>query len=67
LHGAAHEILVVLKSESIREKDKKKEVNALLGMSLPNETYAVLVNLCKKITDFNPDEEDIRENVCLNI
>ena len=56
---------MILKSDSVREKDKKKDVNILLGSNLADERFAVLVNLCKKITDFNPNEEDVRENVCL--
>lgn len=64
LFGAADEVLRVLKSEAFREKDKKKEVKALLG-DLSDERFALLVNLSKKITDFHPDDEDARENVSI--
>uniref|UniRef100_A0A914ZLT1 U5 small nuclear ribonucleoprotein 200 kDa helicase n=1 Tax=Parascaris univalens TaxID=6257 RepID=A0A914ZLT1_PARUN len=56
LCGAADEVLATLKSEKIREKDRKKEVELLLG-SLTDERIAVLINLAKKITDFSMDDE----------
>ncbi|EJD74040.1 U5 small nuclear ribonucleoprotein helicase [Loa loa] len=56
LCGAADEVLVVLKSDKIREKDRKKEVELLLGL-LTDERIAVLTNLAKKITDFSVDDE----------
>lgn len=52
---------MTLKSDSIREKERKKGVNELLGSNLAEERFAVLVNLCKKITDFNPEDDDYRE------
>lgn len=54
--GAADEVLAVLKSDKIREKDRKKEVELLLG-PLTDERIAVLTNLAKKITDFSIDED----------
>lgn len=62
LYGATDEILRVLKSESYRDKERKKEVEGLIG-KLSDANYALLVNLSKKITDFHPDDEDARENV----
>ncbi|VDN59866.1 unnamed protein product [Dracunculus medinensis] len=59
LCGAADEVLAVLKSEKIREKDRKKEVELLLG-PLTDERIAVLMNLAKKITDFSLDEDRIQ-------
>ncbi|VDN01570.1 unnamed protein product [Thelazia callipaeda] len=59
LCGAADEVLVVLKSEKIREWDRKKEVELLLG-SLTDERFAVLMNLAKKITDFSVDDDKNR-------
>ncbi|KAM3719062.1 U5 small nuclear ribonucleoproteinhelicase [Dirofilaria immitis] len=56
LCGAADEVLAVLKSDKIREKDRKKEVELLLGL-LTDERIAVLINLAKKITDFSVDDE----------
>lgn len=51
--------MAVLKSEKIREKDRKKEVELLLG-PLTDERIAVLMNLAKKITDFSLDEDRIQ-------
>ena len=35
----------------IQDKDKKKEITSLLG-DMPDERFALLVNLGKKITDY---------------
>jgi hypothetical protein len=40
----------------MREKEKKKEVEGLLG-SMPEERFALLVNLGKKITDWVQEEK----------
>ncbi|VDM50548.1 unnamed protein product [Toxocara canis] len=56
LCGAADEVLTTLKSEKVREKDRKKEVELLLG-PLTDERIAVLINLAKKITDFSIEED----------
>ena len=54
LCGAADEVLICLKNEKLRDKDRRRNVEELLGQ-LPEERYALLVNLAKKITDWNPD------------
>ncbi|CAD6191493.1 unnamed protein product [Caenorhabditis auriculariae] len=59
--GAADEVLITLKSDKIREKEKKKEVEQLLG-PLTDERTAVLINLAKKITDFSIEEEGKADN-----
>lgn len=56
LCGAADEVLSVLKNDKLKEKEKKKETEALLG-GLADERFALLVNLGKKITDFGAKEE----------
>uniref|UniRef100_A0A8R1HT44 Pre-mRNA-splicing helicase BRR2-like plug domain-containing protein n=1 Tax=Caenorhabditis japonica TaxID=281687 RepID=A0A8R1HT44_CAEJA len=72
LCGAADEVLITLKNDKIREKEKKKEVETLLG-SLTDERTAVLINLAKKITDFSIEEEnkvegdEIDENEGVNV
>uniref|UniRef100_A0A914I9Y7 Brr2 N-terminal helicase PWI domain-containing protein n=1 Tax=Globodera rostochiensis TaxID=31243 RepID=A0A914I9Y7_GLORO len=58
LHGSAHEILLTLKLDSFREKEKKKEIEELLSIKLSDERFALFVNLSKKISDFNPEEEE---------
>lgn len=56
LCGAADEVLTVLKNDKLKDKEKKKETEAMLG-SLPEERFALLVNLGKKITDWGQDEK----------
>ncbi|XP_022255650.1 U5 small nuclear ribonucleoprotein 200 kDa helicase-like, partial [Limulus polyphemus] len=64
LCGAADEVLAVLKNEKMKDKERRRETESLLG-SLAEERYAVLVNLCKKITDYGRDEKTqaIEENI----
>ncbi|WAR22369.1 U520-like protein [Mya arenaria] len=63
LCGAADEVLTVLKNDKMREKEKKREVEGLLG-GLAEERFALLVNLGKKITDWVQEEKmQIEENI----
>lgn len=64
LCGAADEILAVLKSDRIKEGERRKETEALLG-PVAEERFALLVNLCKKITDYGVDEKQpvVEENI----
>jgi len=57
LCGAADEVLTVLKNDKLKDKEKKKETESLLG-NLPEERFALLVNLGKKITDWGQDEKN---------
>ncbi|KJH44065.1 DEAD/DEAH box helicase [Dictyocaulus viviparus] len=72
LCGAADEVLAVLKSDKIREKEKKRKVELLLG-SLTDERTAVLINLARKITDFSMEDEhkmetdELDENEGVNV
>ena len=56
LCGAADEVLICLKDEKLKEKDRKKEIFALLG-SMPDERFALLSNLGRKITDYSVDKD----------
>lgn len=56
LCGAADEVLIVLKNDRMKDKEKKKEVEGLLG-ELAEERFALLVNLGKKITDWSQEEK----------
>uniref|UniRef100_A0A2I3HQD8 Activating signal cointegrator 1 complex subunit 3 n=1 Tax=Nomascus leucogenys TaxID=61853 RepID=A0A2I3HQD8_NOMLE len=67
LCGAADEVLAVLKNEKLRDKERRKEIDLLLGQT-DDTRYHVLVNLGKKITDYGGDkeiqnmgDEDVRE------
>ncbi|KAI5746607.1 hypothetical protein M8J77_005420 [Diaphorina citri] len=72
LCGAADEVLTVLKNDRMKEKEKKKETENLLG-SLAEERFALLVNLGKKITDFGAEqksttaEENIDDTYGINV
>ncbi|KAI1287391.1 U5 small nuclear ribonucleoprotein helicase [Halotydeus destructor] len=73
LCGAADEMLNTLKSEKLREKDKKGEIRNLFG-KVSDDKYAVLAGLCRKITDFGSDEkaiantdDNIDENYGVNV
>ncbi|BGP06391.1 Pre-mRNA-splicing helicase BRR2 [Rhodotorula toruloides] len=57
VRSAADMILGYLKDDSLKDLDKKREVESLLSMSVPNEKFAELTALGKKITDYG-DEED---------
>ncbi|XP_061184302.1 U5 small nuclear ribonucleoprotein 200 kDa helicase-like isoform X1 [Saccostrea echinata] len=56
LCGAADEVLQVLKNDRLKDKERKREVEELLG-SVAEERFAVLVNLGKKITDWGQEEK----------
>uniref|UniRef100_A0A8C3MR55 Uncharacterized protein n=1 Tax=Geospiza parvula TaxID=87175 RepID=A0A8C3MR55_GEOPR len=56
LCGAADEVLAVLKNEKLRDKERRKEVELLLGPT-DDTRYHVLVNLGKKITDYGGDKD----------
>lgn len=54
--GAADEVLAVLKNDKMRDKERRREVEQLLGPA-DDTRYHVLVNLGKKITDYGGDKE----------
>jgi pre-mRNA-splicing helicase BRR2 len=55
--GAADEILVILKNETLKNFDKKKEIEKLLN-SVPNSVFDQLVSIGKLITDFGNGWDD---------
>ncbi|KRZ08826.1 U5 small nuclear ribonucleoprotein helicase [Trichinella pseudospiralis] len=57
LCGAADEVLATMKSDKIRDKERKHEVELLLG-PLTDERFALLLNLGKKITDYSLPNEN---------
>lgn len=75
LCGAADEILAVLKNDKLKDRERKREIDGLLG-SVTDERFALLVNLGKKITDFGSGvanttglaaEEQIDETYGINV
>ncbi|CAB3996101.1 U5 small nuclear ribonucleo 200 kDa helicase, partial [Paramuricea clavata] len=61
LAGAADEVLNTLKNDKIRDKERHKDILGLLG-NMPDERYALLVNLGKKITDYYVDHDKMDED-----
>ncbi|UJR08870.1 hypothetical protein I4U23_013125 [Adineta vaga] len=57
LCGAADEILILLKNDKLRDKDRKNEIEALLSTKIPEQRFAFLINLGKKISDWTIDDK----------
>ncbi|KAJ9669172.1 Pre-mRNA-splicing helicase BRR2 [Coniosporium apollinis] len=56
--SAADMILEYLKNDDMKDYDKKKEIDDILGTTMGSKEYNELVNLGKKITDYNAQDED---------
>ncbi|RMX47508.1 hypothetical protein pdam_00002126 [Pocillopora damicornis] len=61
LCGAADEVLIALKDDKLKDKERQKEIVSLLG-GMPDERYALLVNLGKKITDYSVDRSLLNDD-----
>lgn len=61
LCGAADEVLATLKNSKLRDKERRKEVESLIG-SLADERYNIIVSLGKKISDWKEDDEKTTED-----
>lgn len=59
VRSAADAILELLKDENMKDYDKKKEIDDLLGLSMSSKEFNELVNLGKKITDYDGQDEDV--------
>eukprot|EP01022_Parablepharisma_sp_SALTPOND_P017480 TRINITY_DN2801_c4_g1_i1.p1 TRINITY_DN2801_c4_g1~~TRINITY_DN2801_c4_g1_i1.p1 ORF type:complete len:2164 (+),score=294.83 TRINITY_DN2801_c4_g1_i1:1425-7916(+) len=57
IRGAADQVLAILKTESLRDVDKKKEVETLLMDKVPDEEFNRLLVMSKQFIDFMVDEE----------
>ncbi|OJJ71614.1 hypothetical protein ASPBRDRAFT_42964 [Aspergillus brasiliensis CBS 101740] len=58
VRSAADAVLELLKDEEMKDFDKKKEIDDLLGSSMNPKEFNELVNLGKKITDYDAQDED---------
>ena len=56
VRSAADTVLETLKNDSMKDYDKKKDVEEVLG-SVTSDSFARLVNLSKKITDYAAEDE----------
>ena len=59
VRSAADAILELLKDDNMKDFDKKKEIDDLLGVSMGSKEFNELVNLGKKITDYDGQDEDV--------
>ena len=55
LCGAADEVLLILKNDRFKDKERKKEIECLLSY-LTDEKFSQLVNLGKKLTDWSNEQ-----------
>ncbi|KFY94522.1 hypothetical protein V500_03168 [Pseudogymnoascus sp. VKM F-4518 (FW-2643)] len=58
VRSAADAVLEYLKDDDMKDFDKKKEVDDLLGTTMNPKQFNELVNLGKKITDYEAQDED---------
>ena len=56
VRSAADTVLESLKNENLKDFDKKKEVEEILG-PITGESFSQLLNLSKKITDYGAEDE----------
>ncbi len=57
VRSATDAVLETLKSDDLKEFDKRKDVEDVLGGTVAEEMWNQLVNLGKKITDYGEEEE----------
>ena len=48
-------MLITLKNDRLKDRERKKEIEALLG-TLADDQFSILVNLGKKITDWSNEQ-----------
>ena len=58
VRSATDAVLETLKDDSLKDFDKKKEIDDLVGISMSPKEFNELVNLGKKITDYNAQDDD---------
>ncbi|KAK7725074.1 Pre-mRNA-splicing helicase BRR2 [Botryosphaeria dothidea] len=58
VRSAADAILEYLKDENLKDFDRKKEVDDVLGLAMGSKEFNELVNLGKKITDYDAQDDD---------
>ncbi|KAI7854305.1 Sec63 Brl domain-containing protein [Circinella umbellata] len=63
IRSAADDVLETLKTDTLKDFDKKREIESVIG-TVESDKFAQLVNLSKKITDYNNEGEsmDVDEN-----
>ncbi|THX86959.1 Sec63-domain-containing protein [Aureobasidium pullulans] len=56
--SATDSILEYLKDQDLKDFDKKREIDDIVGVNLSSKEFNELVNLGKKITDYDAQDED---------
>ncbi|TIA42143.1 Sec63-domain-containing protein [Aureobasidium pullulans] len=56
--SATDSILEYLKDHDLKDFDKKREIDDIVGVNLSSKEFNELVNLGKKITDYDAQDED---------
>ncbi|KAF8507301.1 putative RNA helicase [Hysterangium stoloniferum] len=56
IRSAADTVLETLKSDNLKDFDKKKEVETIMG-PISNEVFSQLISLSKKITDYGAEDQ----------
>jgi len=59
VRSAADAILEYLKDENLKDFDKKRDIDDLLGVTMGSKEFNELVNLGKKITDYDGQDDDV--------
>ncbi|KAK7208425.1 Sec63 Brl domain-containing protein [Myxozyma melibiosi] len=59
VRSAADAALEIVKMDGVRDYDKKKEVESIFGSSISNERFNQLMNLSRKITDYETPDADV--------
>ncbi|KZS98066.1 Sec63-domain-containing protein [Sistotremastrum niveocremeum HHB9708] len=60
VRSATDAVLETLKTEDVKDFDKKKDLEDIMG-PISNETFATLINLAKKITDYGAEDETMAD------
>src|ERR1700760_3160372 len=58
VRSAADAVLEYLKDGEMKDFDKKKEIDDILGVTMGSKEFNELVNLGKKITDYDAQDDD---------
>ncbi|KAK7419011.1 Pre-mRNA-splicing helicase BRR2 [Neonectria magnoliae] len=58
VRSAADAVLEYLKDDDLKDLDKKKEIDDILGVTMNPKQFNELVNLGKKITDYDAQDDD---------
>lgn len=56
IRSAADSILSTLKDDSLKDFDKKREIEGILGLKISNEKYNQFNNLSRRITDYESSD-----------